>query len=150
MAKNICMGLGVLFVIVGLLGFIDHRFLGMHLNNTHNVVHLVTGALAIWFAMRGHLSARRFSRVFGIVYLLLGIVGLFSGANTFSLDFAAGTPDDHLFKLIPGYLEFGTSDSAMHTLLGAIFAIAGFTPRRTERRMESAADQTRERAGMGR
>jgi hypothetical protein len=38
--------------------------------------------------------------------------------------------DAHLFKVIPGQLELGTMDHAIHILLGALFLIGGFGTRK--------------------
>jgi hypothetical protein len=151
MIKTVCTVLGVLFCLVGIVGFIDHTMMGMHLSTMHNIVHLLSGALAIYFGRKSELSARRFCQIFGVVYLLLGLVGVASSAGTVTLaDAGYGSSDPHLFKLIPGYLEFGNADSVMHILLGAILAIAGFLPRNVERKMDATVDRSRERAGLGR
>ena len=53
MAKQVCMILGVVFLLVGILGFVMPGLLGAHLTLAHNIVHLVTGALALWFGLKG-------------------------------------------------------------------------------------------------
>ena len=115
MAKQVCMILGVVFLLVGILGFVMPGLLGAHLTLAHNIVHLVTGALALWFGLKGTPSgAKTFCLVFGIVYLLLGIAG-----------FVAGTGDDRMLEILPGQLMFGTVDHAIHVALGIIFLIGG-------------------------
>jgi Domain of unknown function (DUF4383) len=116
MAKTICTILGVVFILVGLAGFAKHDLLGAHLSAAHNVVHLVSGAIALYLGLKGSLSAARtFCIIFGAVYLLLGIVG-----------FALGTGEHKMFAVIPGTLEFGTMDHIIHLALGVIFLIGGF------------------------
>ena len=118
MAKTICKILGVVFVLVGLAGFADAHLLGAHLNGTHNIVHLVSGALALYFGFAGTLSAARlFCIVFGIVYLLLGVCG-----------FLLGTGADRMLA-IDDLLMLGTMDHIIHVLLGLIFLIGGFLTR---------------------
>src|SRR5947207_2682090 len=51
MAKTISTILGVLFLAVGLLGFAAPGLMGMHLSVAHNVVHLVSGAVALFFRL---------------------------------------------------------------------------------------------------
>ena len=114
MAKTIATLLGVVFILVGLLGFAMPGLLGAHLTPAHNVVHLVSGAVALYLGLKGSLSAARmFCLVFGAVYLLLGVVG-----------FAVGSGEDRMFDLA-GILHLGTVDHIIHILLGAIFLIGG-------------------------
>ena len=49
MAKTVCKLLGAVFVIVGVAGFIAPTLLGAHLSPVHNLVHLVSGAIALYF-----------------------------------------------------------------------------------------------------
>ena len=114
MAKTIATLLGVVFILVGLIGFVAPGLLGAHLDPPHNVVHLVTGAVALYLGLRGSLSAARmFCLIFGAVYLLLGIVG-----------FVAGDGPDRMLDLA-NVLHFGTVDHIIHILLGGIFLIGG-------------------------
>jgi hypothetical protein len=116
MAKTICTFLGVVFILVGLVGFAKHDLLGAHLSAAHNVVHLVSGALALYLGLKGSLSAAKmFCIIFGAVYLLLGICG-----------FLLGTGPDKMLAVAPGTLEFGTMDHIIHVALGIIFLIGGF------------------------
>jgi|SRR5215213_4938503 len=120
MAKTIATILGVVFILVGLLGFVMPNFLGAHFMPAHNIIHLVSGAASLYFGLAGSLSAARmFCLVFGAVYLLLAVAG-----------FAFGTPggqhNEVLLRLIPGTLELGTVDHVIHVLLGGIYLVGGF------------------------
>jgi hypothetical protein len=120
MAKRICTVLGVVFLLVGLAGFAVPGVLGMHLSLAHNVVHLVSGAAALYLGLKGSEdAARSFCWVFGAVYLLLGLAG-----------FVAGDGPDRMLAVIPGQLELGTVDHVVHVLFGAIFLVGGFLSRR--------------------
>jgi Domain of unknown function (DUF4383) len=112
MAKTICKLLGVVFILVGLIGFAKPDLLGAHLNATHNLVHIISGALALYFGFAASLSAARgFCLAFGAVYLLLGVVG-----------FITGKGDDRLLA-IDDLLMLGTRDHAIHILLGILFLV---------------------------
>ena len=101
MAKRIATILGIVFLLVGILGFVAPKLLGAHLDTPHNLVHIISGA-------------RLFCIIFGIVYLLLGIVG-----------FLLGTGDDRMFN-VAGLLHLGTMDHLIHIVLGIVFLIGGF------------------------
>ncbi len=84
MAKTVAKIMGVLLLLVGILGFTNVLDpLGAHIgpnHSAHNLVHLVSGILALYFGFAGTLGgAKTFCTVFGLVYLLLGIVGLAMG-----------------------------------------------------------------------
>lgn len=122
MAKTVCKILGVVFLLVGVLGFVAPTLLGAHLTPAHNVIHLVSGAAALYFGFAGTLSgAKMFSLVFGVVYLALGILGM-----------ALGTGDDRMWRLVPDTLEFGTADHGIHILLGVIFLAGGLFTKRVD------------------
>lgn len=114
MAKRIATILGIVFLLVGVVGFVAPGFLGAHLSTPHNLIHIISGAVALYFGLAGSLSgARLFCLVFGIVYLLLGICG-----------FLLGTGPDRMFE-VPGILHLGTMDHLIHIALGIIFLIGG-------------------------
>ena len=82
MAKTVCKLLGIVFIIVGVAGFLAPTLLGAHLNPAHNAVHLVSGAIALYFGFAGSAGAARgFCILFGLVYLLLGVCGWFLGTG---------------------------------------------------------------------
>lgn len=127
MAKTIATILGIGFILAGILGFIAPGVLGLHTSVAHNLVHLISGAAALYLGLKGTLAAARtFDLAFGAVYLLLGVCGfLIGGAGTPSAGMPGMSPDSHLFKLIPGVLEFGTPDHIVHVVLGLAFLIGG-------------------------
>ena len=119
MAKTFCKVLGVVFLLVGVAGFAAPRLLDAHLNPAHNVVHIVSGVLALYFGFAGTLSAAKaFSLIFGIVYLGLGMLGL-----------AFGAPPDRTWMVGPQH--FGTADHSIHLLLGAAFLAGGLFTKKT-------------------
>src|SRR3954469_16863237 len=141
MAKLICTILGVVFLLVGLTGFIAPTFGGSHLTVAHNLIHLVSGAVSLYFGLAGTMSAARtFAMGFGIFYLLLGVAGFFFGTTgTTSLPphEMAGAVNQHMFRAIPGVLEFGTVDHLIHLGLGALFMFGAIA---TKARVRPLAD----------
>ena len=121
MAKTVCKILGVVFLLVGVCGFAAPRLLGAHLSLAHNLVHIVSGIIALYFGFAGSLSgAKTFSLVFGLVYLALGILGLVVGVGA-----------DREWS-IAGVLLFGTVDHFIHVLLGIIFLAGGLFTKRVD------------------
>lgn len=113
MAKTVCKILGVVFLLVGVIGFVNSGLLGAHLTPAHNVVHIVSGLIALYFGFAGPLSgAKVFCLVFGIVYMALGILGM-----------ALGGGEDRSWMVGP--LHFGQADHGIHILLGVIFLAGG-------------------------
>src|SRR5215207_4170074 len=119
MAKTVCKILGVVFLLVGVAGFAAPRLLSAHLFPAHNVVHIVSGIIALYFGFAGTLSgAKTFSLVFGVVYLALGILGM-----------ALGTAPDRTWMVGP--LHLAQADHGIHVLLGVIFLAGGLFTKKT-------------------
>ena len=132
MAKTISKILGVVFILVGIIGFVAPGLLGMHLSLAHNLVHLISGALALYFGFAGTLAgARLFCIAFGVVYGLLGVAGFLLGSG--GAHTVAGVPahgnDASLLQALPGSLELASMDHTVHILLAIVFLIGGFLTR---------------------
>ncbi len=109
MVKNIVLVLGVVLTLVGLLGFVNNPVIGLFpVNPLHNIVHILTGVLAIVFALQSDAAARMYSKVLGLVYILVGILGLVAADLMMSL------------------LAINPTDNILHFLLGVVFLILGF------------------------
>lgn len=113
MARTVCKLLGVVFVLVGIAGFFNHNLLGAHLDKYHNLVHIVSGIVALYFGFAGSLAgAKTFCLLFGVVYLALGMLGWFVGIGA-----------DHMLTVGP--LHLATVDHGIHVLLGVVFLAGG-------------------------
>ena len=124
MAKTIATVFGVIYLIVGVLGFVPQlggstsmaasSLFGIaSVNVLHNIVHLIIG-LAGLSGGRTDSGAISFGKTFGIVLLLIGLLGFV-------------TPN------LLGILPIGGDDIWIHLVSGAILAYVGFTataPRR--------------------
>ena len=131
MAKTVCKILGVVFLIVGVAGFVAPGLMGTHLSLAHNLVHIISGAIALYFGFAGSASgARTFCLAFGAVYLLLGVVGFVMGVPGTSEIAGMSHADTRLWKVMPGTLELGQMDHIVHVLLGVVFLIGGLLGRR--------------------
>lgn len=110
MAKKLVMALGVIFVVVGLLGFVNDPVVGLfEVDAVHNVVHLLSGVLALVFAAKGEMMAKKFAQVFGVVYGLVAVLGLI-------------LPGEKLL----GILEVNLADDLLHVVIALAFLYVGF------------------------
>lgn len=109
MAKTVAKIMGVVLLLVGVLGF-THLLdsLGAHLSPVHNLVHIISGVLSLYFGFAGSLSgAKAFCTIFGLVYLALGIIGITMGDLTL------------------GPLMLGKVDHGIHLIVGAAYLAGG-------------------------
>ena len=91
MIKAAAILFGIVFLVVGILGFIPActinlngmpMLLGIfHVNTAHNIVHLVSGAVFLLCGMAGAGPSRTFFRIFGLVYALVAILGFLKPAG---------------------------------------------------------------------
>ena len=116
MAKTIATLLGAVLLLVGIIGFVSPGFLGTHLTLSHNIVHILTGAISLYFGLSASLAAARtFCILFGVVYGLLGICG-----------YLLGSGPDRMFEALAALgLHLGTMDHIVHILLGVLYLIGG-------------------------
>lgn len=110
MAKTIMRIAGVVFILLGVLGFFNDPILGLFdVDALHNIVHLASGILALIFASQGESQARTFALVLGVVYLLLTILGFLAG-------------DD---GKILGLVSNNSNDNYLHLVLTVVFLFVG-------------------------
>jgi hypothetical protein len=99
---------GVVYLLVGLLGFVMDPILGIfEVNALHNVAHLAVGALFL-VGSSSPSTAKTVCLIVGVVYLLLAVLG-FAGILVEDLLDANGA--DHVLHLVTGLaaLYFGTA-----------------------------------------
>lgn len=93
MLKRSAIFFAIVFIGVGLLGFMEpaaplrddgfRYLLGLFaVNSVHNIVHLLSGAVALVAGLRSEAASGMFFRLFGLVYALVAIAGLFVGHGT--------------------------------------------------------------------
>ena len=119
--KTAALIIGFIFLAVGLLGFVPNPIVGdshdaiFHADSVHNMVHIISGILFILVAFAAPHRAGLFLKVFGIIYLLLGILGL------------ATIGDSGMIKLL-GFLQVNGADNFLHIALGVVIFLAGMLP----------------------
>ena len=119
MLKTAALVFGVFFIIAGIGGFVpglapamgDGRMLfGVFMvGPVHNFIHLASGAAALFCAFAGAGAARKYFQIFGVVYLLVALIG-----------FAYGNSP------IMGVMEHNTADIGLHIVIAAVALYLGF------------------------
>ncbi len=91
MAKNWAIIFGIVFIIVGVVGFIPGG-LGIvgptgvfQTNHIHDAIHLLSGIVILLVGLSAPLSSATVLKVFGFVYLLVSILGFIPGVLDFIL-----------------------------------------------------------------
>ncbi len=110
--KKLALVFGVVFALVGVIGLLGgFGIVGpsgiFSTDSIHDWVHIISGVafLIVAFAVPMHSSMAM--KVFGVVYLLVGVLGFF------------GSP-------VLGFLEVNSADNFLHIVLGAVILWAGF------------------------
>jgi hypothetical protein len=116
--KTAAILIGLVFIGVGLLGYTSNPIIGespdaiFHADSTHNIVHIVSGVSFLLFALTIPGYTRMFLKLFGVVYLLIGILGLLKIGDT------------GMTKIF-GFLHVNGADNYLHIGLGVIIFLAG-------------------------
>jgi hypothetical protein len=114
--KTIALVFGIVFLLIGVLGFVPAltpggALLGLFMvNGLHSIVHLLFGVLGIAAALMG--MERLYNRAAGVIYLLLGVLGLIP----------ALVPNG----LLLGLVMINPADNVLHLVIGAVLAYVGF------------------------
>ncbi len=115
MAKTLAMVFGVVFILVGVLGFVENPLVGaagiFETDMLHNVVHLLFGIILLGVALKAQAKSALWLKILGVVYLLLAIIG---------------------FVMVPeggallGLVHANAADHYLHIVLGVVLVAAGF------------------------
>lgn len=128
--QKVCIGIGFVFVVAGVLGIMMPGFMGFHLSLAHNLIHLVSGALALWCGYAENAKrAFNFCLAFGAVYGLLAILGFVVGEPGYP-SVGHMEADQYLLRIIPNVLEFGSSDHVLHLVIGGFLVFAAYNWRK--------------------
>jgi hypothetical protein len=126
MAKTFGMLFGIVFLALGILGFVPGiattgadgmpMLLGIFMvNTTHSVVHIASGVVFLLASMSGAGAARLWFQIFGVIYAIVAILGFM-------------TPNGMLLGLISN----NPADTWLHVVLAVAMLAIGFgTPKQT-------------------
>lgn len=130
MAKTLAKVFGVVFILVGLLGFIPNPIVGdmalFHTDMVHNVVHIVLGLILV--LCKTEAKAKMWLKIEGVLYVVLAIVG-----------FMMVTGADHVSLL--GIVELNSADNWLHLVLGIVLLFAGMAGAKKQMAMPSSGAQ---------
>jgi hypothetical protein len=113
MLKKLATVFGVVFILIGVLGFIpgvtsDGKLLGIFdVSTMHNIIHLLSGVAAFALAT-SEKGAKTYFQVFGLVYALVTVVGFVQGDT------------------VLGLIGVNTADNILHLAIAVVALYAGF------------------------
>ncbi len=103
--------LGLVLTVAGVAGFfVSGSLLGFEVNTTHNIIHLLSGLVALWAFNTSQSYSRIYLIVFGLVYGLVTVLGFMGGD-------------------ILGLFTVNAADSYLHLAIAAACLIVGFGSR---------------------
>jgi Domain of unknown function (DUF4383) len=125
-AQTFALIIGVIYLLVGIVGlFVGGKFTGgtdsdkliiFRVNYLHDIIHLVLGAGWI-FASRAHAMAKSVNMVFGVVLLLVAVLGFIDPGNLMHtlLNSGGSSDPDNFLHLVTGALGvyFGSAGAEL-------------------------------------
>ena len=112
-AKPLTLILGVVFLILGVLGFVQNPVLGLfEIDTMHNAVHLLSGAAALICWSKGLGTTKMYLLVFGAIYGVVAVLG-----------FVKPSP-------LLGLITVNMMDNYLHTGIAAVCLIVGGSVKR--------------------
>jgi hypothetical protein len=101
-ADTVAKTLGVIFIIVGILGFFPNPLVSyrgfFEVNTFHNIVHIVSGGILL--ASPYYNMPVMTLRVFGVIYAIVTFLGFISLGSLEAMGMAANQPDNWLHLVI--------------------------------------------------
>lgn len=119
MLKVLAILSGLVFIIIGILGFLPDyapagKLFGLFsVNLEHNIVHLATGVIALLCGFSSSTASKAFFIIFGLVYAAVAAAGFYFGEGL-------------LFNTI----AINTADNWLHTGIALVSLYFGFFLRR--------------------
>jgi hypothetical protein len=111
MAKKLALIFGVIFLLVGILGFLGGVGIvgetGIFVtDSTHDWIHVITGLILLIVAFAAPAKSGLVLTILGVVYLIVAILGFFTNP-------------------VLGFIHGNTADAVLHLVLGAVLLWGG-------------------------
>lgn len=111
MAKKYSLWFGVIFLLIGLLGFIPNPLVGsgalFHTDSVHNLIHLIVGLILLYTGTKAGDKAVAALKTIGVVYLVVAVLGFLGGDS------------------VLGIFEVNAADNWLHVVLGVLILWLG-------------------------
>jgi hypothetical protein len=112
---------GIVFILVGIMGFFANPIVGtnnsiFHADTVHNLVHIISGTLFLIFAFAAPGNVSAFMKTFGVIYFLIGMIGLLTIASQGETK-------------VLGFLHLNGPDNYLHIALGLAIFLMGMLPK---------------------
>jgi hypothetical protein len=113
--KRIAVIFGIVFIAVGLLGWVPAlnpggKLLGLFdVNPAHNLVHLATGIVSLIAGISSDKASKLFFQIFGVIYALVAVLGFVTGDG-----------------MLLGIVSNNGADSVLHVIVAVVALYLGF------------------------
>jgi hypothetical protein len=115
MLKPAAIIFGIFFIVAGVGGFFpalapNQMLFGIFMvGPVHNTIHIASGVAALFCAFSGAGAARKYFQIFGVVYLLVAVLGFVYGNQP-----------------LMGMVEHNQADIWLHIAIAAVALFLGF------------------------
>lgn len=115
MLKALAIIFGIVFILVGIAGFVpdlnkDGKLLDIfNLNVVHNLVHLGSGIVALLCGLSGIQASRLYFQIFGVIYAVVAVLGFY-----------------YVDAPILGLIANNMADTWLHVVIAVIALFFGF------------------------
>ena len=119
MLKPAAIIFGLFFIVAGIGGFVsslapDGMLFGIFMvGPVHNTIHLASGVVALLCGFAGAGAARKYFQIFGVVYLLVALLGFYYGNQP-----------------LIGMVEHNQADIWLHIAIAVVSLFLGFSGNR--------------------
>lgn len=115
MVKTLAVLFGIVFLAIGILGFVpsittNDMLLGIFMvNRAHSIVHIVSGVIFLLAGMGGAGASRMWFQIFGLIYAVVAIWGFMVGNGT-----------------VLWVISNNQNDTWLHVVLAVVMLLIGF------------------------
>ncbi len=94
---------GIILAIIGIWGLFTTSILGIGVNMTQSIIHLIGAILGIYIGLKG--TGKTFNMVIGILGVVLGILGFIPGAKDLLMSLLNCNTATHIVHLAVGIIS---------------------------------------------